>query len=60
MILKISLISNHQVMVYTYVVTASGTGPITVDTYAWQPPERSIFTPPEDRSDLIVKEEGEE
>jgi len=42
-------------MVYTYVVVASGTGPVTVDTYAWKPPERSIFTPAEDEN-LIINE----
>jgi hypothetical protein len=43
-------------MVETQVIIASGTGPVTVDTYAWKPRERSIFTPPEDE-DLIINDD---
>jgi GT2 family glycosyltransferase len=41
-------------MVEVQNVTASGTGPVKVDTYAWHPLERSIFVPPEDPSVLVV------
>jgi len=41
-------------MVKVQTITASGTGTVKVDTYAWHPPERSIFCPPEDPSVLVI------
>jgi GT2 family glycosyltransferase len=38
----------------TQIVQASGTGPVKVDTYAWHPPERSIFVPSEDPEVLVL------
>jgi hypothetical protein len=45
-------------MVETQIVTASGIGPVTVNTYVWKPRERSIFTSPEDDR-LIINSDDE-
>uniref|UniRef100_A0A7C3SNB4 Uncharacterized protein n=1 Tax=Dictyoglomus turgidum TaxID=513050 RepID=A0A7C3SNB4_9BACT len=44
-------------MVEVQTITTSGTGPVRVDTYAWHPSERSIFSPPEDDCDLILNQD---
>ena len=41
-------------MVETQTITASGTGPVTVDTYAFKPARRSIFVPPEDDCEKVI------